>query len=158
MERTLVHNTSRSWEKQFNFHRRDFLKTATFIIFKNFTCGLSVKWGLVLVLNSEKLGNQTGLLQPWAWALESPLLVLNFFCIFEKSGMNEATDLVVSQLWGSTTATISAHVPDLHMWPSAGQGPISSSPKQWKSDGCVKIYNSPLTKSTREKNREGTAI
>ena len=28
------------------------------------------------------------------------------------------------------------------MWASAGPGPSSSSPKQWKSDGRVKIYNS----------------
>ena len=76
------------------------------------------------------------------------------FCIFEKSGKNEATDLAVSQLRGSTIAIISAHVPGQHMWASAGPGPSSSSPKQWKSDGRVKIYNSvsarsPLTKSKK---------
>ena len=42
------------------------------------------------------------------------------------------------------------------MWASAGPGPSSSSPKQWKSDGRVKIYNSvsarsPLTKSKKKK-------
>ena len=35
---------------------------------------------------------------------------------------NEATDLVVSPLWGSTIDIISAHVPGQHMWASAGQG------------------------------------
>ena len=43
------------------------------------------------------------------------------------------------------------------MWASAGPGQSSSSPKQWKSDGHVKIYNSasarsPLTKSKKKKN------
>ena len=82
-----------------------------------------------------------------------------FFCIFEKSGINEATDLAVSQLRGSTIAIISAHVPGQHMWASAGpsgQGPSSSYPKQWKSVGRVKSYDSvsarsPLTKSKKEK-------
>ena len=46
-----------------------------------------------------------------------------FSVIFEKSGKNEATDLEVSQLWGSTIAIISAHVPGPHMWASAGPGP-----------------------------------
>ena len=69
--------------------------------------------------------------------------------------MNEATDLAVSQLRGSTIAIISPHVPGLHMWASAGQGLSSSSPKQWKSIGSV-IYNSvsarsPLTKSEKTK-------
>ena len=41
-----------------------------------------------------------------------------------------------------TIAIISAHMPGLHIWASAGPGPSSSSPKQWESDGCVKIYNS----------------
>ena len=54
--------------------------------------------------------------------------------------------------WGCTMAIISAHMPGRHMWASAGQGQSSSSPKQWKSDSCAKIYNSvsarlPLTKS-----------
>ena len=90
---------------------------------------------------------------------KSLLRGLRFFCIFEKSGKNEATDLAVSQLWGSTIAIISAYVPGQHMWASAGhrgQGPSSSSPRQWKLDGCVKIYNSvrarsPLTKSKKKK-------
>ena len=48
------------------------------------------------------------------------------------------------------------------MWASAGPGPSSSSPKQWKSDGRVKIYNSvsarsPLTKS-KENYRERSNI
>ena len=48
------------------------------------------------------------------------------------------------------------------MWASAGPGPSSSSPKQWKSDGRVKIYNSvsarsPLTKSKGKKIIESTA-
>ena len=43
------------------------------------------------------------------------------------------------------------------MWASAGPGPSWSSPKQWKLDGCVKIYNSasarsPLTKSKKKTN------
>ena len=70
----------------------------------------------------------------------------------EKSGKNEATDLAVSQHRGSTIAIISAHVPGQHMWASAGPGPISSSPKQCKSDGSVKIYNSvsEMTKSKKK--------
>ena len=49
------------------------------------------------------------------------------------------------------------------MWTSAGPGPSSSSSKQWKSDGRVKIYNSvsarsPLTKSKKKKNREHSNI
>ena len=76
-------------------------------------------------------------------------------CIFEKLRKREATDLAVSQLRGSTIAIISAHVPGQHMWASAGPGPSSSSPKQWKSDGRVKIYNSvsarsPLTKRAQQ--------
>ena len=86
-----------------------------------------------------------------------------FFCTFEKSGINEATDLAVSQLRGSTIAIISAHVPGPPMWESAGPGPSSSSPKQWKSDCRVKIYNSvsaraPLTKSKNRKNMESAGI
>ena len=79
-------------------------------------------------------------------------------CIFEKYGKNEATDLTVSQLRGTTIATISAHVPSLLMWVSLGSGPSSSSRQQWKSDCHVKIYNSvtvrewlPLTKSKKHK-------
>ena len=92
-------------------------------------------------------------------SLTRPLL----FCILEKSGINEATDLAVSQLRGSTIAIISTHLPGLQMWASAGPGPSASSPKQWKSDGCVKIYNSvrarsPQTKSKKEKIIESTAI
>ena len=49
------------------------------------------------------------------------------------------------------------------MWASAGQGPSSNSPKQWKSDGRVNIYNSvsarlTLTKSKKEKIIESAAI
>ena len=56
-----------------------------------------------------------------------------------------------------------SRLPGKHMWAIAGQGPSSSSPKQWKSDGCVKIYNSasarlPLTKSKKTKSIESTAI
>ena len=43
------------------------------------------------------------------------------------------TDLAVSQLQSSTIAVISAHMPGLHLWASAGLGPSSSSPKQWKT-------------------------
>ena len=83
----------------------------------------------------------------------------SFFCIFEKSGINEA----ISQLRGSTPAIISAHLPGLHMWASAGLGPNSSSPKQWKLENSIKIYNSvsarlPLTKSKKEKTIESTAM
>ena len=47
------------------------------------------------------------------------------------------------------------------MWASAGLGLSSSSPKQWKSDDHVKIYNSvsvrsPLTKFKKEKITEST--
>ena len=101
--------------------------------------------------------------QPGAWALEKSLKRLSFFCIFEKSGINKAIDLAVSQLWGSTIAIISADVPGLHMWASAGPGPTSSSSKQWKSDGCFKICNSvsarsPLTKSKKNNYRECSNI
>ena len=49
------------------------------------------------------------------------------------------------------------------MWASAGQGPSSSSPKQCKSDGRVKIYNSvsarsPLTKSKKKNYSERSNI
>ena len=86
-----------------------------------------------------------------------------FFCIFEKPEKNEAADLAVSQLRGSTIAIISAHVLGQHMWASVGPGPSSSSPKQCKSDGRVKIYNSvsarsPLTKSKKKEIIESTAI
>ena len=45
------------------------------------------------------------------------------------------------------------------LWASAGQGPNSSSPKQCKSDGCVKIDNSvrarlPLRKSNENQSAE----
>ena len=96
-------------------------------------------------------------------SLRKSLTRPSFFCIFEKLGKNEATNLAVSQLRGSTVAIISAHVPGQHMWASAGPGPSSSSPKQWKSDGSVKIYNSvsarsPLTKSKKERIIESAAI
>ena len=83
------------------------------------------------------------------------MLGLYFFrvCIFEKSGKNEATDLAVSQLLGSTIAIISAHVPGLQMWASASQGPSSSSPKQWKCDGHVQIYNSVSARSLRKSKK-----
>ena len=101
--------------------------------------------------------------QPWAWALEKSLTRPSFFCIFEKSGKNETTDLAVSQRWGSTIAIISAHVPGPNIWASAGPGPSSSSSKQCKLDGHVKIYNfasarSPLTKSKKKKYREHSNI
>ena len=109
----------------------------------------------------RKFGNS--MLQSWAWALKNLLQGLFFFCIFEKSGIKEATDLAVSQLLGPTIAIISAHVPGQHMWASVGPGPSSSSPKLWKTDGRVKIYNSlsarsPLTKSKKKKIKESTAI
>ena len=90
-------------------------------------------------------------------------LGLRLFYIFERSGTNKATDMVVSHLLGSIIAIISAHVPGQHIWASVGQGLSSSSPKQWKSDGSVKIYNSfsarsPLTKSKKEKIIESAAI
>ena len=60
---------------------------------------------------------------------------------------------------------MSAHVPGQHIWASAGPGPSSSSPKQWKSDGSIKIFNSvsarsPLTISKPEKKKiiESAAI
>ena len=68
----------------------------------------------------------------------------------KKIMKKEATDLAVSQLQCSANAIIASHVPGPHMWASAG--PSSSSVKQCKSDGGLKIYNSvsarsPLTKS-----------
>ena len=39
------------------------------------------------------------------------------------------------------------------MWASAGQGPSSSSPKQCKLDGRVKIYNSVSGDSARDRHR-----
>ena len=76
--------------------------------------------------------------QPWAWALEK--------YIFEKSGKNQATDLAVSKLRGSTIAIISAHVQGQHMWASAGPGLISKFSKTVESDGSIKIYNSVSTR------------
>ena len=60
-------------------------------------------------------------------------------------------------------AIISAHVPGQHMWASAGPGPSSSSLKQCKSDGRVRIYNSvsarsALMKSKKENIMERAAI
>ena len=93
----------------------------------------------------------------WAasWALKKSLKRPSFLLYFPEIGKkrkHQATDLTVNQFQGSTIATISAHVPGQHLWASAGQVPSSSSPKQWKLDGHVKIYNSvsarsPLTKS-----------
>ena len=84
------------------------------------------------------------------------MLGLHFFpvCVFKKLGKNEATDLAVSQLLGSTIAIISAHVPGLQMWASASQGPSSSSPKQWKCDGHVQIYNSVSARSPLRKSKK----
>ena len=56
---------------------------------------------------------------------KSLLLGIPFFCIFEESEINEATDLVVSQLRGPTIAIISAHMPGQHMWARAGPGQSS---------------------------------
>ena len=86
------------------------------------------------------------------------------FSVFSRNQEKfEATNLAVSQDRGSTIAIISAYVPGTHMWASAGQGLSSSSPKQRKSDGRVKIYNfvsarSPLTKSKRKNIIESAAI
>ena len=85
--------------------------------------------------------------------LKSLLRGVRFSCIFEKSGRNEATDLAVSQLRGSTIAIISAHVPGPQMWASAGPRPSSSSPKQCKSDGRVEIYNSVSARSQLMKSK-----
>ena len=74
--------------------------------------------------------------QPWAWALKKSPWGLRFFCIFEKSGKNEATDLAVSQLRGSTIAIISAHVPGPHMWASAGPGTVH----QFKFSKTVEVW------------------
>ena len=75
--------------------------------------------------------------QSWAWALEKSCMRPSFFCIFKKSGKNEATDLAVSQLnlllKGSTIAIISADVP-------------RPGPKFKFSKTVVKIYNSVSTK------------
>ena len=84
------------------------------------------------------------------------------FSVFSRT-QEKKKPLEDSQLRGSTIAIISAHVPGPHMWASAGPGPSSSSPKQWKSDGRVKIYNSvstrsPLTKSKKKKYREHSNI
>ena len=40
------------------------------------------------------------------------------------------------------------------MWASAGPGPSSSSPKQWKSDGHFKIYNCQREIATDEIQEE----
>ena len=85
---------------------------------------------------------------------------LDFFCIFEKSEKNQAADLVVSQLLGSTITANSSYVPGQHIRANGGQGPRSSSPKQWKLDGHLKIYRSvstrlPLTKSKKKQIVEG---
>ena len=40
------------------------------------------------------------------------------------------------------------------MCASVGQGPSSSPPKQWKLDGCVKIYNSVSTRSALTKSKQ----
>ena len=79
-----------------------------------------------------------------AWALKMSLMSPSFFLYFQdirKKWLSEATDLAVSQLLGSTMVVIPAHVPGLHMWASAGPRTSSSSPKQWKSDSHLKIYN-----------------
>ena len=83
---------------------------------------------------------------------KSLLRGLRYFCIFEKSGINEATDLAVSQLRGSTIAIISAHVPGQHMWASADPGPSSRSPKQWKSDGPIMVVLRFTTLSARDRH------
>ena len=57
---------------------------------------------------------------------KSPFRGLRFFCFFEKSAIQRATDLAVSQLRGSAIAIISVPVPGQHMWASAGPGPRSS--------------------------------
>ena len=44
------------------------------------------------------------------------------------------------------------------MWASAGPGPSSSSPKQWKSDGHVKIYNSVRARSSLTKSKKNVII
>ena len=54
---------------------------------------------------------------------KSVLLGLLCFCIFEKSGINEATDHQVSQLRGFTIAIISAHVPGPHIVGECWPGP-----------------------------------
>ena len=65
--------------------------------------------------------------------------------IFKISGKNEANDLAVRQLQGSTIAIIFAHVPGPYMWAIVDLGPIQviqSSGSQNLSDGRVDIYNS----------------
>ena len=76
------------------------------------------------------LTNSRALLQPSPGhePEKSLLRGLRFFCVFEKSGINEATDLAVSQLRGSTIAIISAHLPGQHMWASTSPGPSLGRP------------------------------
>ena len=98
-----------------------------------------------------------------SWALEKSLTRPFFFCFFKKSGKNKATDLAVSQLQGSTIAIISAPVLGPQMWAGPGPSSSSESPKQWKSDGSVKIYNSVnarllLMKSKKKQIIESAAI
>ena len=63
--------------------------------------------------------------------------------------MQEATDLAVSQLRGSTNAIISAHVPGQHMWASAGPGPSTSSP----NSGSQVVVLRFTTLSARDRHR-----
>ena len=75
--------------------------------------------------------------QSWAWALKKSLTRPSCFLYFREirnkrshwpggRSAYEAPRLTLAIISG-----FSAHVSGLHMWASAGQGPSSSSPKQW---------------------------
>ena len=80
--------------------------------------------------------------QSGAWALKKSLMRPSFFLYFREIRKKQShSPGGQSPPNSSTIAIISAHAPGLHMWASAGPGPSSSSPKQWKSVGRVKLYN-----------------
>ena len=93
---------------------------------------------VVLPLNPSFENTMTwGRRQSGAWAFKKSLMRPLFFLYLQQIRN------IQSHWPGCQSALrLPTHVPGPHMWVSAFPGPSTSSPKQWKSDGCVKIYNS----------------
>ena len=117
-----------------------------------FLCLIFSLFGLQQIWQNPSTFHFFGHHQCWAWALKKSLTRPSCFPYFWEleirkkwshwpgcqSALRLYNDVVCSS---STIAIISSHVPGPYMWANAGQGPSSSSPKQWKSDGCIKMYN-----------------
>ena len=98
-----------------------------------------------------------GLVQPGVWALEKSLMRLffSFFLCFReirKKLSHWPGGQLAPRLYNSSGYNLCPCAGPAHV--GEGQGPSSSSPKQWKSDGRVKAYNSVCARSPFDEIQE----